>query len=132
MTVSSASVRPLCYETYRNVTQDGQKDVDEEVGIASALEKHAQGRKDDGKDNLDEVAVFAVSECLWYGRLSKGTDLAVKGMVTAVFVCTEARRREKVLECRVDARSDDGRRGVVVGSVFQDGCGKKALTMAVL
>lgn len=43
-------------ETYGNVTEDGQQDVDEEVGIASALEEHAQRREEDGEDDLDDVA----------------------------------------------------------------------------
>jgi hypothetical protein len=43
-------------ETYRNVTEDGQQDVDEEVGIASALEEHTQRREEDGEDDLDDVA----------------------------------------------------------------------------
>jgi hypothetical protein len=42
--------------TYGNVTEDGQQDVDEEVGIASALEEHADGREEDGEHDLDEVA----------------------------------------------------------------------------
>lgn len=41
---------------HRNVTQDGQQDVDEEVGIAATLQEDAQGREDDGEDDLDDVA----------------------------------------------------------------------------
>jgi hypothetical protein len=43
-------------ETYGNVTEDGQQDVDEEVGIASALKEHTNRRKEDGEHDLDEVA----------------------------------------------------------------------------
>lgn len=43
-------------ETYGNVTQDGQQDVDEEVGIATALEEDTERRKEDGEDDLDDVA----------------------------------------------------------------------------
>ena len=43
--------------TYGNVTQNGEQDVDEEVGIATALEEHTQRRQDDGEDDLDDVAV---------------------------------------------------------------------------
>lgn len=43
-------------EAYGNVTEDGQQDVDEEVGIASALEEHTQRREEDGEDDLDDVA----------------------------------------------------------------------------
>jgi hypothetical protein len=42
--------------TYGNVTEDGQQDVDEEVGIASALEEHANRWEEDGEHDLDEVA----------------------------------------------------------------------------
>jgi len=40
----------------RNVTQDGQEDVDEEVGVASALEEDTQRRQDDGEEDLADVA----------------------------------------------------------------------------
>jgi hypothetical protein len=43
--------------TYGNVTQDGQQDVDEEVGVAAALEEDTQRRDEDGEDDLDDVAV---------------------------------------------------------------------------
>ena len=39
-----------------NVTQYSQEDVDEEVGIATALEEDAEGREDDSKDNFADVA----------------------------------------------------------------------------
>lgn len=42
--------------THRNVTQDGQQDVDEEVGVASALEEDTQRRQDDGEKDLADVA----------------------------------------------------------------------------
>ena len=40
---------------YRNVTQDRQQDVDEEVRIAAALEEDTQRGQEDGEDGLDEV-----------------------------------------------------------------------------
>lgn len=40
----------------RNITQDRQQDVDEEVGIAASLEEHSEGREDDGKNDLANVA----------------------------------------------------------------------------
>lgn len=40
-----------------NVTQDGEEDVDAEVGTAAALEEDTDGREDDGKDDLADVAV---------------------------------------------------------------------------
>jgi hypothetical protein len=39
-----------------NVTQNGEKDVDEEVGTATTLEEDTNGRKDDGKEDLANVA----------------------------------------------------------------------------
>ena len=40
----------------RNVTQYGQKDVDEKVGIATALEEDTEGREDDGEDDFADIA----------------------------------------------------------------------------
>lgn len=42
--------------TYRNVTKDGQQDVDEEISIAAALEEDTKRREDDGEDDLADVA----------------------------------------------------------------------------
>jgi hypothetical protein len=39
-----------------NVSEDGQQDVDEEVGIATALKEDTQRREDDGKDDLADIA----------------------------------------------------------------------------
>ena len=38
------------------VTKDGQEDVDEEVTAASTLEEDTDGREDDGKKDLADVA----------------------------------------------------------------------------
>jgi hypothetical protein len=40
----------------REVTQDGEQDVDEEITAASALEEDTDRREDDGKDDLADVA----------------------------------------------------------------------------
>ena len=48
-------------EAYRNVTQDGQQDVDEEVRIASALKENTERGEENGEDDLDEVAVSGIS-----------------------------------------------------------------------
>ena len=45
-----------CLRLTRNVAQDGEQDVDEEVGAAAALEEDSDGREEDGEDNLDDVA----------------------------------------------------------------------------
>lgn len=42
--------------THRDVTEDGQQDVDEEVGVATALEEDTQRWEDDGKKDLADVA----------------------------------------------------------------------------
>jgi hypothetical protein len=39
------------------LTQDGEQDVDEEVGTTATLEEDTNGGQDDGKDNLADVAV---------------------------------------------------------------------------
>ena len=44
-----------CGGTHGNVTENGQQDVDEEVGIAAALEKDTERRDEDGKDDLADV-----------------------------------------------------------------------------
>ena len=40
----------------RQVTQDGEQDVDEEVGTTATLEEDTNGGQDDGKENLADVA----------------------------------------------------------------------------
>jgi len=40
------------------VAQDGEQDVDQQVGAAAALEEDTERRQDDGKDDLADVAVF--------------------------------------------------------------------------
>jgi hypothetical protein len=42
-------------------TQDGEEDVDEEVGTAATLEEDTHGREDDGKEDLADVAIKSVS-----------------------------------------------------------------------
>ena len=39
-----------------NVTQNGQQDVDEEIGIATSLKEDTERREDDGKDDLADIA----------------------------------------------------------------------------
>lgn len=46
-----------------NVTQDGQQDVDEEVGIATALKEDTQRWENNGKDDLADIA-----SGLWIAR----------------------------------------------------------------
>lgn len=53
----------------RNVAQNRQQDVDEQVGTAAALEEDAERGQDDGEDDLDDVAVMGggVSRRIWDG-----------------------------------------------------------------
>ena len=39
-----------------DVTEDGEEDVDEEVCATAALEEDADGREEDGEDDLADVA----------------------------------------------------------------------------
>lgn len=41
----------------RNVTQDGQANVNEQVGTTSPLQEDTQWREDEGKDDLADVTV---------------------------------------------------------------------------
>jgi len=38
------------------LTEDGQQDVDEQVGAAAALEGYTNRREDDGQDDLENIA----------------------------------------------------------------------------
>jgi hypothetical protein len=38
-------------------TEDGQEEVDEEVGAAATLKEDTERREQDGEDDLDDVAV---------------------------------------------------------------------------
>lgn len=44
-----------------DVAKDGQQDVDEEVGIATALEENTKRRQDDGEDDFDDVAAIVLA-----------------------------------------------------------------------
>jgi hypothetical protein len=59
-TLDDASVlgqRQQVSATYRNVTENSQQDVDEEVCVAAALQEDTQRREDDSEDDLAEVTV---------------------------------------------------------------------------
>ena len=45
----------------RNVAQDGQEDVDEQVCAATSLKEDTQRWEDDGKDDLADIAGAKVS-----------------------------------------------------------------------
>lgn len=44
-----------------NVTQDGEEDVDEEIGAAATLEEDTERWEEDGEDDLADVAGVIVS-----------------------------------------------------------------------
>lgn len=50
-----------------DVTEDGEEDVDEEVGAAAALEEDADGGEEDGEDDLADVAGWVL-----VGRVRRG------------------------------------------------------------
>lgn len=50
----------------RNVSQNRQEDVDEEVSSAAALKEDTDGRKEDGEDDFDDVA--AACQCIFLVR----------------------------------------------------------------
>lgn len=43
------------------LTQDGEEDVDAEIGTAPTLEEDTDGGEDDGKDDLADIAGEGVS-----------------------------------------------------------------------
>ena len=45
----------------RNVAQDGEQDVDQEISAAAALEEHSDRGQEDGEDDLDDVSALAIS-----------------------------------------------------------------------
>ena len=42
----------------RNVAEDGQQDVDEEIGATATLKEYTERREKDGDDDLDDVSVW--------------------------------------------------------------------------
>lgn len=44
----------------RDITQDGEQDVDEQVGAATTLEEDTQRWQENGKDDLANVAVGSI------------------------------------------------------------------------
>jgi hypothetical protein len=46
----------LHVKTYGNVAENGQQDVDEEVGVAATLKEDTKRGQDHGEDDLADVA----------------------------------------------------------------------------
>ena len=58
---ASGAIDLQCVDDTRDITQDCEQDVDEEIGIAASLEEDTKRREDDGEDDLADVAGTAVS-----------------------------------------------------------------------
>jgi hypothetical protein len=50
-----------CVDDTRDPSQDGQTDVDQEIGTTSALQEDTQRGEDDGEDDLADVTVNTVN-----------------------------------------------------------------------
>ena len=53
----------------RNITQYCQENVDEEVGIATALEENTKRREEDGEDDLADVATVR-AKLVWIFQMT--------------------------------------------------------------
>jgi hypothetical protein len=64
----SCGLLERCYvqrvDDARNIAQNRQEDVDEEVCAAATLEEDSERWEEDGEDDLDDVAVVIVSMTL--------------------------------------------------------------------
>ena len=60
----------------RNISQYCQEDVDQEVGIAAALEEDTERWEDDGEDDLADVAVVRAASVMT--PIYNSTDLQIK------------------------------------------------------
>lgn len=45
-----------CVDNTQDETQDGEKDVDQEISTTSALEEDTERWEDDGKNDLEDIA----------------------------------------------------------------------------
>lgn len=78
----------------RDVTQNGQQDVDEEVGIATSLKEDTKRRENDGKDDLADVAVASMLDSNKhgpFGAIARMTRIYLPGCERHVdgMVCVE-------------------------------------------
>jgi hypothetical protein len=53
-----------CVDDTGDETQDGEKDVDQEISTTSALEEDTERWEDDGKNDLEDIAAKKVSDAL--------------------------------------------------------------------
>ena len=60
----------------RNITQYCQENVDEEIGIATALEENTKRREEDGEDDLADVAIVRAVLVLIFKELGGDSDQA--------------------------------------------------------
>ena len=59
----------------RDITQYCQENVDEEVGIATALEENTKRREEDGEDDLADVATVRARLVLMFRKSSAKTQI---------------------------------------------------------
>ena len=72
----------------RNITQYCQENVDEEIGIATALEENTKRREEDGQDDLADVAIVRARLVLIFKELDgdsgqargKSAEMTAKSM----------------------------------------------------
>ena len=59
----------------RNITQYCQENVDEEVGIATALKENTKRRQEDGEDDLADVAIVRTKLVFKFRKSSTETQI---------------------------------------------------------
>ena len=86
----------------RNITQYCQENVDEEVGIATALEENTKRREEDGEDDLADVAIVRAKLVLKFTKSSTETQVGARridGGDRGIHVLIVADGRTRVLPC---------------------------------
>ena len=63
----------------RNITKNGQEDVDEEISIASTFQEDTDGWNEDSEDNLDDVWTGESHDDCRFAKLVGGV-LSVDGI----------------------------------------------------
>lgn len=58
----------------REITQDGEQNVDEQIRSAAALEEDAQRRQDDGKNDLADITIVALQVSGWNTSTNDSAD----------------------------------------------------------
>lgn len=70
----------------RDVTQNCQTDIDEQVSTTSSLQKDTERREEDGQDNFADITRFSRISDLWKFDIGRWMEwpwkLAERGIVT--------------------------------------------------